>query len=112
MYKDEEINCEVINGYAYDTTSDWLMSNSDFSIEKNKIEEQILCGRNEINGIFDFTDNIFELTQERVYDVIVSRGFLDTDKSGSITSRYTLLEKDTNFVDGITKLSIRTIIYK
>lgn len=148
MYANGNLKCELINGYAYDTTLQWLLENNDFKIDivnvapeneyqkaniiydnqsinfvfdENELEKEesksenveynILCGRNKINNIYDFCDNIFELTQEKVYDVNVSRGYLK-DNVTEMYSRFTILDCETNFLEGQTKLAMRVILYK
>ena len=86
----ENVNCELINGYAYDATFKWLQNSSEYDIYeydfKNSSSE-IKCGRNKINNIYDFTDNIFELTIENDYDVCVVRGYFTDEKLRNYNSR-------------------------
>lgn len=117
----DNINCEIINGYAYDTTLSWIENNSNFKIIGNVVEisnnEKIFTGREEKNNIYDFCDNILEYTLENLYETIVIRGYIDsnsTEYTNSIFSRenrYCMMEEDKNF-GGVIPVAIRTILYK
>lgn len=112
MYKNENLKCELINGYAYDTVLKWIKKNN--NIERQKIdiinEEKIFTGRSKYNNIYDFTDNIMEITLEDSYDTIIYRGF-DISEDIMQDSRYNVLEE--NVVNNnINKFTFRTIIYK
>lgn len=115
------VNCEMINGYAYDTTLRWLKSSSTskitgtvISIEKDK---KLYSGRSVNNNIYDFCDNILEYSLENLYDTIIVRGFLDSNSTQytnsifSKESRYCMPVEDSKF-GGITPIAIRTILYK
>lgn len=105
----ENINCKLINGYAYDTTLSWIKKNN--IIQASKIEsENILTGRQEYNNIYDFCDNIMEFSQEISYGSPVIRGFLD-DENNSNESRYTIFEDERTFA-GTRLIAIRTVLYK
>ena len=119
MYKNENINCEIINGFAYDTTISWLKLNKEtekqvVDVEKEKI---IYTGRKSYNRIFDLFDNIMEFSTENFYDNIVVRGvgtvIEDTNHGTGFDeeSRYSIFRNDT-FVNLYDKLAIRTILYK
>ena len=107
----ENVNCELINGYAYDATFKWLQNSSEYDIYeydfKNSSSE-IKCGRNKINNIYDFTDNIFELTIENDYDVCVVRGYFTDEK---LYSRFAV-DENAREMNEVLKLGFRTIIYK
>lgn len=119
MYENEKIHCELINGFAYDTTLIWLKNTNE--IEKNIIDIQkekiIYSGRTSYNKIYDFCDNILELSTENFYDNIIVRGFSASEEemnSGinfSEESRYTIFKDSTN-VNLLDGLSFRTILYK
>lgn len=114
MYKDKEnFNCELINGYAYDTTLMWLKQNNEIDLIDDKLPEkteEIKTGRNSYNNIFDLTDNIIELTLETSYDTVIVRGVADKEEYKD-SSRYSILE-DENFFDINSVLCFRTVIYK
>lgn len=119
MYTD--INCELINGYAYDTAQKWIKS----SIRKNinpeiveiSKEKKILTGRSQNNNIYDFCDNVLEYSLENLYDTIIVRGFLNSNSTEytnnlfSKESRYCIQIEDSSF-GGITPITMRTILYK
>lgn len=119
MYKNEKINCEIINGFAYDTTILWLQMNQEIDKQNIDVEEQksIYTGRKSYNKIFDLFDNIMEFTTEIYYDNIIVRGVgtvieeTENEIGFDEESRYTIL-KNNNFVNLYDKLAIRTIIYK
>lgn len=124
MNKSENIHCELINGYAYDTTLSWLKNTNEVKISQIENKENLLTGRCSYNNIFDFFDNIFEMTSETMYGNVIIRGFLfdennddkniilnefgyDYDSVGRISIR----EEDNYYtIDNI--LGIRTILYK
>lgn len=119
MYESKSINCELINGFAYDTTLEWIKSNNEiepYVVDVQK-EDIIYTGRNCYNNIYDFCDNMLEFSTEFLYDTIVVRGFsssdveMDKDVLFSEESRYCIFENDTSvsLVDG---LAFRTILYK
>ena len=110
------IKCELINGYAYDTTLEWLRVTNE--IEKFIIDDdEIYTGRRSYNNIYDFTDNVLELTQERNYDTAIIRGFSadDFDKldySWTDENRYAIIIENNNLVSTKDKLGFRAILYK
>lgn len=113
----ENVNCKLINGYAYDTTLEWIKNTNEFNIYKiNGETEQVITGRNKYNNIYDFTDNIMELTLEDFYDTIIYRGF-DYGEALELESRYNKLDQDICYTDicNIKTMNIigfRSIIYK
>ena len=122
MYgNNEEINCEIINGYAYDTALLWIENTNNIQkyvkdYSKQKIE---YAGRNSYSNIYDFTDNMLELTNENYYDVIVTRGFTNdetideaTGNKYSDSSRNTTLDEDSTVTYIKDALALRIIIYK
>lgn len=117
----ENINCEIINGYAYDTTLNWL-ENTNFINPKEELleikkDEQIITGRNSNNNIYDFCDNVLEFSLENLYDTIIIRGFMNSDSiqyTNNIFSkenRYCIRAEDSSF-GVITPIAIRTVLYK
>ena len=119
------INCKLVNGYAYDTTLSWIMKNN--TIEPNIIDvennENLATGRKSYNNIFDFTDNIMEITGETTYANPIVRGFpYEIDEESQKLSlgfgyevedfgRFSIQEEE-NFFTITTKLAFRTILYK
>lgn len=118
MYNENEINCELINGYAYDTTLNWISQNNNIEIEKVEVKENIIySGRNKYNNIYDFIDNIMEISSEKLYDTIIYRGF-DYQKDIELDSRYNIPEDHIENYRSIygfipeNMLAYRTVIYK
>lgn len=124
MYVD--INCDLINGYAYDTTLKWIMSNNE--IKENIIdvenEKIVTAGRTSYNNIYDFTDNVMELTSETTYSNVIIRGFpyeITNDNQEIINQnfgynienfdRFSIRPED-NYFTITTLLAFRTILYK
>lgn len=120
MYSKETINCSLINGYAYDTTLNWINNTNEIKIDYLNISEnaKIVSGRNEYNKIYDFIDNVMELTLETSYDTVIIRGFLSYsgeilgyDNAFNHESRYSI-QKEDNYVGLSDALSLRTVLYK
>ena len=112
MYKNTDINCEMINGYAYDTTLEWIKKNNKIELIVNNFSEEneIKTGRKKYNNIYDLTDNVMELTSENSYDTIILRGVL-YDEYKKMNDRWSMRENESFFsVNGI--LAFRTILYK
>ena len=113
-----EINCELANGYAYDTTLEWLLQNNKIEETNNNVKEPIISGKKSYNNIYDFFDNTLEITSETNYGTVIIRGAFLKEQNGetfgfSINNldRISILEDENYFSDG-TKLGFRTIIYK
>lgn len=115
------VKCELINGYAYDTILSWLINTNDIEFIKNDTKETIYTGKKSFNNIFDFTDNVMEITSELNYGTVIVRGFPVTENAnlkemnlnfeiGNL-DRFSIRQEDNFFSDG-TLLGIRTIIYK
>ncbi len=124
MYDNKTINCELINGYAYDTTLAWLKNTN--QIKENIIKgnnKKILSGRNSYNNIYDFTDNIMEITNETTYSNVIIRGFAFggiSEEQENISmygyefknfDRFSIQENE-NFFTVENKLAFRTVLYK
>lgn len=115
------VNCEIINGYAYDTTLKWIKDCSTQKISGDVVEikkdEKIFTGRRMNNNIYDFCDNILEYSLENLYDTIIVRGFMNSDSIEytnslfSKESRYCMPVEDSKF-GGVTPVAIRAILYK
>ena len=63
IYNGKDFNCELINGYAYDTTIDWLNIEENIKTFYFDTNKELFTGRNSIKNIFDMFDNIFEYTR-------------------------------------------------
>ncbi len=111
MYENSNINCELINGYAYDTALNWISKTNEISPISFDVEkEEIKAGRNVFNNIYDLADNIFELTLEKSYDTIIIRGFVK-DEDYKERNRYSILKEENNFTSN-NLLTMRCILYK
>lgn len=124
MYEDETIDCKLINGYAYDTTLEWIKSNNELSnnsVELNMgfdFEPEIMLktGRYQYNNIYDFCDNILELTDEVSYDTIIIRGFSnskETEYAGALFSehnRYSILKNEITY-GYVDTIGFRSVLY-
>lgn len=114
-----DINCELINGYAYDTTQEWILKTNKVELGYNNVNEKIISGKKSYNNIYDFFDNTLEITTEKNYGTVIIRGvFLknftmnnNTDISIDNFDRISILENEKFFSDGST-IGLRTIIYK
>lgn len=107
-------NCKLINGYAYDTTLAWIKKTNEITIYKYNVEEEkIMTGRTKYNNIYDFTDNIMELSLEDLYDTIIYRGF-DYSEALEQESRYNILKDDKSILNVKTMnlIGFRSVIYK
>lgn len=111
----EAINCELINGYAYDTTISWLMKDNKLltnSVCGNK--EELITGRKSYNNIYDLMDDVMEMTLETNYDTVIIRGYTYEDIFGMESEdldRLSILNSDTFFTNA-TVLGFRTVLYK
>ena len=123
MYdENKEIKCEIINGFAYDTTLLWIQKNNDIEFFDEDYSEKIKTksGRNEAyNNIYDITDNMLEITLENYYDTVVVRGNSMDDSINKFTgnkynkeSRHTVITEDETLLFPKDSLAIRTILYK
>ena len=122
----DNINCKLVNGYAYDTTLSWLMNTNDFNINILDInqKENTTTGKVAYNNIFDFSDNVMELTVETNYSNVIIRGFpyelnskdkdIILEKIGEDIGnfdRFSIAENENNFTI-TTLLAFRCVIYK
>ena len=109
------ISCELINGYACDTTLSWLMMNNELltnSVCENK--EELRTGRKAYNNIYDFMDDVMEITLETNYDTVIIRGYTYEDIFGIESEdldRLSILSSD-NYFTNATVLGFRTVLYK
>jgi len=117
----ENINSELINGYAYDTTIKWIKSNNDLNItdlERYKTEkEAVMTGVEKYNNIYDIFDSIGEITAEKhngysIYRTVLFMGDIETIqglfKEDIIMHERILLDNEETY----TNIGFRTIIYK
>lgn len=115
MYTD--VNCRLINGYAYDTTLAWIKKDNDIEAKSFEDLKNIESGRTKYNNIYDITDNIMEITLESLYDTMIYRGFFIEDEF-KLNSRYNIAdEKIENYdellnLKAVNLLAFRTVIYK
>ena len=108
IYDIENINTELMNGYAYDTTLEWIIElNGNNIISNVEAGEEYYTGRSTpFNNIFDMNDNILEITQEKNYDTFISRGFYDNTSLKNndyvmeeMENRFSMLENESlNYV--------------
>ena len=63
MYVNTDFNCELVNGYAYDSTIEWLTNNNNIEVFNIDTNKEVLTGRNSTKNIYDIFDNIFEFTR-------------------------------------------------
>lgn len=111
------INCKLINGYAYDTTLAWIKKNNSIEIKDYNDLKNITCGRLKYNNIYDLTDNVMEITLEDLYDTIIYRGYSNVEEL-KLNNRYNIKDKEINNYDDlldqklINLLAYRTVIYK
>lgn len=126
MKTHESVNYELINGYAYDTVLSWLKNTNNIKVDQFYAgDENLLTGRNEYNNIYDFTDNVLEMSSETTYGNIIIRGILfdeeiveeenealeqfgyDYDSMGRISIR-----KDDSYYTIDNVMGLRTVLYK
>ncbi|MBR3614263.1 MAG: hypothetical protein IKL55_03700 [Clostridia bacterium] len=103
MYSD--LNCELINGYAYDTTLSWLKNTNEIKINKIEDKENLKTGRAKYNNIYDFCDNILEMSSEYYYGTVIIRGFLFADNENNFNSE--LVENLEYNINSFDRMSIR-----
>ncbi len=73
MYQD--INSELINGYAYDTALNWIMNNEEIELIKRDTSE-IYTGTKAYKNIYDMVDNIYEFSTESFFEEAIYRGIV------------------------------------
>lgn len=122
MKTSEGVNYELINGYAYDTTLAWIKNKNDIKVNKYYNKDNPLTGRNSYNNIYDFTDNVLEMTSETSYESVIIRGFLfekgtnnetldDLGYTADSMGRISIRKEDSYYtIDNI--MGLRTILYK
>lgn len=119
--KDRDYDIKMINGYAYDIALKWILM--DKSTAKNvsynlTYGDSLLTGKSSNKGIYDFIDNILELTSEFCYDTQIVRGYPFSDVINESTgndfskeSRYVVSIGDTYFSD-YDLIAFRTLLIK
>lgn len=119
------INCELINGYAYDTIFSWITNTNEIKINVVDIEKtnNLYTGKQSYNNIYDLFDNTMELTLETNYSNVIIRGFPNKleEASKEIASsigfnisefdRFSIQETD-NYFTITSLLGFRTVLYK
>ena len=113
MYlSNNSIKSELINGYAYDTTLKFILNTNKIEYYSVDTSQEILTGRNEYNNIFDFTDNVLELTLEKEMDNLIARGFSNiTLDKWMEENRYSIVDNN-NLKNSGDELGFRIILYK
>lgn len=115
MYPNQnDFHFELINGYAYDTTIEWLRKQNEVEVFDIDIEKPFLTGRNQEKNVYDIFDNILEYSIEDSYDTVVIRGFTKPGKIDEVlkeNSRYAQLPEEKVFSQ-TTGLTARIVIYK
>ena len=114
MYNNETVNSTLINGYAYDTAIQWIKDSNIVIQNDIDINDNYYAGRKDYNNIYDLFDNILELTVEKNYDTVITRGMYNPDvfeKYEDLINhfelRYSILENTKyNYV------GFRTVLYK
>ena len=113
MYEELNINCELINGYCYDTVLNWIQNTNKISnniLDLENADSVILTGRMEYNNVFDLFDNVMEFTSETFYETVVIRGVGSEDIKKE-NSRYVVMDLDKSFAPNTT-IGFRTVLYK
>lgn len=112
----ENINSELINGYAYDTIFSWIINNEKIEITE-KSSDEIYSGTKSYKNIYDIVDNIYEFTSEKTYGENVYRGILiDNGNFNDSNLNISNFGLDNRFSCDSTyesnTLGFRTILYK
>ena len=116
----DNINCELMNGYAFDTTLSWILKNNDIKVDMINFDKKVISGRMSHKNIYDIMDNVMEITSETTYSNVIIRGAsfesledLPVDYGYNINNfdRFSIKENE-NFFTNTTKLAFRTILYK
>lgn len=105
----ENINSELINGYAYDTTFSWIINNEIVEITE-KQNENLYSGTKSYKNIYDIVDNIYEFTTEESYSGIIFRGITIENKYVQLIDFDNRLSCSENHKSD--NLTFRTILYK
>ena len=117
MYKSNSFKSELINGYAYDTVFAWILGSNNLVDNNNTIaaDKYYTKRDNSYNNIFDIFDNILEITMEKNYNTVVTRGVYGKKAfenyympvANSNENRYSILENDSN-----ESTTFRIVLYK
>ena len=102
------INSELINGYAYDTTFSWIINTENVKAQIKNDDKY--TGTQCYKNIYDIVDNIYEITTEDCYGVIIYRGIIPDTKYMTTTEFDNRLSGSTNYK--YENLGFRTILYK
>ena len=115
---DNNICIEVINGFGWDTAYEWVTNNNNdiqTTYFENDEKENIITGRNAYNNIYDLTDNIIEVTQERNNDRVIYKGKINANEENEEyfrEYRYTAFDEDSILTFDSKYTAIRTVLYK
>lgn len=115
MYENEKFFSQLINGFAYDTTLTWIYNSNPIILGNYDQNNIIYTGRDySYNNIYDITDNILELTSEKNYETVITRGMYNEDVFDkyyglleSNNNRYSILEEVGNNYTGF-----RVVLFK
>lgn len=102
------INSELINGYAYDTTLSWIINSEE--IELKVKNESKYTGTQSYKNIYDILDNIYELTTEKSSGEVIYRGIIPDTKYMTGANLDNRLSGSNNYK--YENLGFRTILYK
>lgn len=104
---EDNINSELINGYAYDTAFSFIYD----EIENTSVYElHESTGLQSIKNIYDMVDNVYELTTEMQFEAVVYRGIIPDNKYIDNTSIDNRLVTNNDY--SADNLGFRTILYK
>lgn len=77
MYDD--INSNLVNGYAYDVVLNWIINNEKVKINEREIDN-MYTGESSYKNIYDLLDNVYEFSSEIFYGEKIHRGILGENK--------------------------------
>lgn len=103
------INSELINGYAYDIAFSWIINNENVEFTERK-KDKIYSGTKSYKNIYDIIDDIYEITSEKYYGNMVYRGIIADSKYAENVGFDNRLVGNINYEN--KSLSFRTVLYK
>lgn len=116
MYDGNNINSELINGYAYDTMLKWIYdTNKKIEIIEIEKKQQYYTGNSKpYNNIYGLFDNILENTLEISYDTYIIRGNYkqENDFTKLEDTRYSVLKSIEDFTVFPEEITFRIVLYK
>ena len=105
----DNINSELINGYAYDTVLNWMLNTEKIEVGIRETEN-FLTGVKSYKNIYDIVDNVYEFSTEYSYENIVYRGIFGENKYINNLSLDNRLICDNLYSND--NIGFRTILYK